>query len=333
MSKFRGVIVGLGLAALLAGCAIIPRSAELDKARGLQPTGSAFSQALYSEYLGRSQVESAERDYDNADLFARKAQAAAGGTLVEPEALAAHRLPAGTVDELAAARQRLVVALVANGRTTVPELAAHVQMLFDCWVEEQEENRQPDDIAACRGEFLDGVAQIEKSLAPKPAAEPAPKPMPAPMPAPEPIPEPKPAPEPEPAPMPAPMPKPEPVPEPKPEPAPPPEPVSFFILFDFDSTVLDARGRQAVNWAAERVARSSPSRVVVTGHADRAGADAYNVRLSERRAKVVAAALIKAGVPSNIITTSGAGEDMPRVKTPDGQRERENRYARITLIE
>ncbi len=325
MSKFRGVLVGLGLVALLAGCAIIPTSVELDKARGLQPTGSAFSKALYSEYVGRAEVESVERDYDNADLFARKAQAAARGALVEPEALADHRLPAGTVDELAAARQRLGVALVANGRKTVPELAAHVQMLFDCWVEEQEENFQPKDIAACRAEFLDGVAQIEKSLPPKPAARPAPKPMPAPMPAPEPIPEPKPMP------MPAPMPKPEPIPEP--EPALPPEPLSFFILFDFDSTVLDARGRQVVNWAAERVARSAPSRVVVTGNTDRAGTDAYNITLSERRAKVVAAALIKAGVSSDIITASGVGEGVPRVNTPDGQRERENRYARITLIE
>ncbi len=330
MSKFRGILVGLGLAALLAGCAIIPQSVELNKARALEPTGSAFSKALYSEYVGRSQVELDELDYANADLFARKAQTAAGGALVAPEVVSAHNLPAATVAEIEAARQRLVVALVANGRKTVPELAAHVQMLFDCWVEEQEENIQPEDIAACRSEFLDGVAQIEKSLPAKPAARPAPKPMPAPMPKPEPIPEPKPAPKP--MPMPAPMPKPEPIPMPEPAP-PPPEPLSFFILFDFDSTVLDARARQAVNWAAERVARTSPSRVVVSGHADRAGADAYNVALSERRAKVVAAALVKAGVPSGIITTSGVGEDMPRVKTPDGQRERENRYARITLIE
>ena len=326
MSKFRGVFVGLGLAALLAGCAILPKSEELDKARALEPTGSAFSKALYSEYVGRAQVEVDERDYGNADMFARKAQTAAGGTLVAPEVVSAHNLPADTVAEIEAARQRLVVALVANGRKTVPELAAHVQMLFDCWVEEQEENNQPKDIAACRAEFLDGVAQIEMSL----PAKPAPMPMPAPMPKPEPIPAPKPAPMP--MPMPAPMPKPEPIPMPEPAP-PPPEPLSFFILFDFDSTVLDARARQAVSWAAERVARSSPSRVVVSGHADRAGADAYNVALSERRAKVVAAALVKAGVPSGIITTSGVGEDMPRVKTPDGQRERENRYARLTLIE
>jgi OOP family OmpA-OmpF porin len=321
MSKFRGVFVGLGLAALLAGCAL-PQSDELDKARALESTGSAFSRALYSDYVGRAQVELNERDYDNAAMFARKAQTAAGGALVAPEVVSAHNLPAATVAEIEAARQRLVVALVANGRKTVPELAAHVQMLFDCWVEEQEENIQPKDIAACRAEFLDGVAQIEKSL----PAKPAPRPMPAPMPKPEPIPAPKPMP------MPAPMPKPEPIPAPEPAP-PPPEPLSFFILFDFDSIVLDARARQAVNWAADRVARSSPSRVVVSGHADRAGADAYNVALSERRAKVVAGALVKAGVPSGIITTSGVGEDMPRVKTPDGQRERENRYARITLIE
>ncbi len=57
--------------------------------------------------------------------------------------------------------------------------------------------------------------------------------------------------------------------------------------------------------------------------------------LGEARSRPSAptAALIKAGVSSDIITTSGVGESVPRVDTPDGQRERENRYVRIRLIE
>ncbi len=43
-------------------------------------------------------------------------------------------------------------------------------------------------------------------------------------------------------------------------------------------------------------------------------------------------ALAAAGVSSDIIIGSGLGESEPRLETPDGVRERQNRYARITLI-
>ncbi len=341
MLKMRGVFVVTGLAALLAGCSL--DGLELDKTRGLEPTGSAFGKAQFSEYVGRSQVEFTEGDYENSDLFALKAQAAAGGEDVAPEELADHTLPAETLDELDAARARLIAALDGNARTTVPELAAHVQLMFDCWVEEQEENRQPDDIAACRGAFLEGIAQLEAALPPKPVPAPEPmpepEPVPEPMPAPEPVPEPMPAPVPVPEPMPAPMPAPvpipapEPVPEPMPAPKPAPAPVrqSFLIFFDFDSIEIDQHGRTVVEWVANQVAVRGTPRVRVSGFTDRAGSNPYNLSLSVRRAEAVAAALVRAGVRSDVIVTTGVGEASPRVATPDDQREPANRVARITL--
>ena len=80
---------------------------------------------------------------------------------------------ADSVDELAAARSKLVGLLDANARDTKPEIAAHAQGSFDCWVEQQEENFQPDHIATCRDQYYAAIAQLEEQPAPA-AAEAAP---------------------------------------------------------------------------------------------------------------------------------------------------------------
>jgi OOP family OmpA-OmpF porin len=290
MHKIKNSILASGLTIALAGCV----GMEKDMAAEMTPAGSAFNQALYGEYLGRSQVEFAEGDYGNSDLFDLKAQWAAGDAFVVPEEPGDHALPEGSIAELTEARQWLVEALADNGRTTVPELAAHTQLMYDCWVEEQEENRQPGDIAACRAAFLAGLAEIQAAIAPPPMvmAEP----------------------------------------EPEPEPMEVPVPPSFFIFFDHDSAALDDRAMQVIDWVNNQVGMREPTRVLVTGHADRSGSDAYNLGLSENRSTAVTDALAAAGISSDIIIGSGLGESEPRLETPDGVRERQNRYARITLI-
>ena len=292
MRLIKNSILASALTIALAGCV----GMEKDMAAEMTPEGSAFNQALYAEYLGRSQVEYAEGDYDNSDLFARKAQWAAGDAFVVPEKPEDHALPEGSVAELTEARQWLVEALSDGGRTMVPELAAHTQLMYDCWVEEQAENRQPSDIAACRAGFLDSLAKMQEAIKP------------------------------------APMVMAEPEPEPEEEPMAAPVPPSFFIFFDHDSSVLGDRAMQVIDWVNNQVGMREPTRVLVTGHADRSGTDAYNMGLSENRANVVVDALAAAGVSSDILIGSGLGESEPRLETPDGVRERQNRYARITLI-
>src|SRR3546814_7413405 len=70
-------------------------------------------------------------------------------------------------------RERLMPMRDSGARESKPQLAAHAQGSFDCWVEQQEENHQPDDIAACRGEFLEAMAELEKQPEPAPAPAPA----------------------------------------------------------------------------------------------------------------------------------------------------------------
>ena len=72
-----------------------------------------------------------------------------------------------------------MAALDGGGRERFPALAADAQVSFDCWMQEQEENFQPDDIAACLDDFNVALSDLETALAPAVAAvEPAPAPEP-----------------------------------------------------------------------------------------------------------------------------------------------------------
>jgi len=166
------VFGALAAALMLVGCA-----SDIEQIRGTtEGTGSAFTQALTREYRDFALFEADEMyDWADASYFARKGLAAANGEVVLPEELENWDLPANRIDEMAAARSKLVGLLDAGGRDAAPDIAARAQVKFDCWVEQQEENHQPDHIAACRDDFFAALAELEQALAPAP--EPA---MPAP---------------------------------------------------------------------------------------------------------------------------------------------------------
>ena len=90
-------------------------------------------------------------------------------------------MPVDAEPDLAAARVELVSALNSGGRQLLPAEAAQAQVAFDCWMQEQEENFQPDDIAACRANFETALAALKDGLAPAPAAAQAAAPAPAPQ--------------------------------------------------------------------------------------------------------------------------------------------------------
>ena len=163
----------LGLLAL-AAC-----GTGLEKAEGVSPQGSSFDQNLYQGYVGLAKDEFAEGDYRDSDTFAERAVASGTQGGVEPEKIDARGLPADKVNELTTARQRLVTALADGAGEKKPFEAAQAQVMFDCWMQEQEENRQSQDIENCRGGFLTAVAKLEEkpvAAAPAPAPEPLPGP-------------------------------------------------------------------------------------------------------------------------------------------------------------
>jgi outer membrane protein OmpA-like peptidoglycan-associated protein len=172
MIKLNTILAAGAALTLLAGCAGL----EVQTAEKTQPTGDAFQTALYKGYLNLAQMEYAESDYGDSDTFASRAIMAANGGNVAPEEISARMLPADAVPGLTAARADLVAALGTATAKAKPEAAAAAVVAFDCWMQEQEENLQPDHIAACKADFDAAMAQLKE--APAPVAMP---PLPAPF--------------------------------------------------------------------------------------------------------------------------------------------------------
>lgn len=111
----------------------------------------------------------------------------------------------------------------------------------------------------------------------------------------------------------------------------PPKPVSFNVYFLFDKDELTPESiAQFGRIKAELAARPAPE-IVVIGHTDRVGALEYNDKLSLKRADVVRAALVAAGIPSAQIELAGRGEREPAVATPDETAEPRNRRVEIMV--
>jgi OOP family OmpA-OmpF porin len=164
-------------AALLGACT----TWDLERLQETEPTGTPFTMALAKEYQTFAEFEAYEmKDWLDQEYFAKKGLRAAAGEVVAPEELAGWNLPEEKIDELAEARGRLIGALNKGGRRNHPEDAAHAQAKFDCWVEQQEENHQPEDIEECQREFEAALAKLVE-LVEEPAAAPAPAPQPEPV--------------------------------------------------------------------------------------------------------------------------------------------------------
>jgi OOP family OmpA-OmpF porin len=74
-------------------------------------------------------------------------------------------------------------------------------------------------------------------------------------------------------------------------------------------------------------------RVDITGHTDRSGSSADNLKLSLRRAEIVRDALIARGAPKALfVVVRGVGEDDPLIPTADGVAEPQNNFVEITPL-
>ncbi|MDR2015529.1 MAG: OmpA family protein [Azoarcus sp.] len=83
------------------------------------------------------------------------------------------------------------------------------------------------------------------------------------------------------------------------------------FLFDFNQAVLKPEGRSALGDVAAQAKQLQLEVVIVTGHTDRIGGDAYNQRLSERRAAAVKNFLVDQGIDASRIYTEGKGRTQP----------------------
>ena len=87
--------------------------------------------------------------------------------------------------------------------------------------------------------------------------------------------------------------------------------LSADALFDFDKAVLKAEGKAKLDQLAAQAKSLKLEVILAVGHTDRLGSNAYNQRLSERRAAAVKTYLVSKGVDANRVYTEGKGETQP----------------------
>lgn len=108
-----------------------------------------------------------------------------------------------------------------------------------------------------------------------------------------------------------------------PAPAPVPKPaaqkvtLSADALFDFDKAILRSEGKGKLDKLVEDMKGINLEVIIATGHADRFGTDAYNQKLSEKRAAAVKTYLVGKGVDANRVFAEGKGETQPVTKPGD----------------
>lgn len=167
----------LALSACAAGPGFVSVPENLaaygDASRALAAAESAtasgpFFTTLREAYLGYARYEFERmRDFRDAAFFAGRAAMAARGEMPEPQAVGDRAIPVAAQADLGSAWARLTAVLQGGGPEKAPEATARALAAYECWLEQQEEDFQPEDIAACRRTFEENIALAQQALKPQ----------------------------------------------------------------------------------------------------------------------------------------------------------------------
>ena len=157
------------------------------------------------------------------------------------------------------------------------------------------------------------IVPVPAAPAPAPAPAPAAKPAPAPAPAPAPVARPAPAPA---------------------APAVAATKVTYAAdaFFDFNKSALKAEGRAKLDDLVGKVKGISLEVIIAVGHTDSVGSDAYNQKLSVKRAEAVKAYLVTKGIEKNRVYTEGKGEKQPVADNKTSEGRAKNRRVEIEVV-
>ena len=119
-----------------------------------------------------------------------------------------------------------------------------------------------------------------------------------------------------------------------PAPTPVAEKVSFAseALFDFDQSTLKPQGKAALDQLLGQLTGMDLEVIVTVGHTDAVGSDAYNQKLSQRRAEAVKAYLVTQGVETSRVYTEGKGDTQPVADNTTAAGRAKNRRVTVEVV-
>jgi outer membrane protein OmpA-like peptidoglycan-associated protein len=129
---------------------------------------------------------------------------------------------------------------------------------------------------------------------------------------------------------------PAPPPAPPPPPPPPPPPAKKKIVlrsvhFDFNKSNIRPDARPVLDEAARTLKEEGGIAVICAGHTDSVGTDAYNMKLSRRRANAVRDYLVGHGIAASRIRTEGFGESRPVASNATADGRAQNRRVELNV--
>lgn len=287
---------------------------KIDHLKQAVPVSSPYHTALATYYLEFSEKEAEQFDWLDSQYFAEKGLMVAKGASVNPEPVENWHISKASRASMLQAREYLVEVITDENQRKYPELLASTVFMFDCWMEQQEENWQVDDIQNCKENFYTNLDQLygkivvsEKQqlqqLAIKDhanqkkiktaSAESKQDNSTAQL-----------------------------------------QELYYETLFSFDQYSVNKAALQTLRslFAELKKYHDKTIKITVNGHADRAGNKQYNMELSRKRADAIKALLLKEGIELSRIEALAFGESDPKVKTKDGVKHPKNRRVEIEVV-
>lgn len=117
-------------------------------------------------------------------------------------------------------------------------------------------------------------------------------------------------------------------------PVPTAEKVTFAAdaFFDFDKATLKPEGKAKLDDLASKLNSLNLEVIIAVGHTDSVGSDAYNQKLSIRRAEAVKGYLVNKGVDAKRVYTEGKGEKQPVATNKTAAGRAQNRRVEIEVV-